>query len=95
MKYLLILLCWFMVADGIATQTLVRSGLVREGNPFMASAVGEGHFLLLKVVGVLLCVWILWGMYRHIPRTTLITTSCVVVFYWLVMFWNLGIFLGI
>jgi len=92
MKYLLILLSGFEILDGVATHFLVNNGLAREGNPLMESIVMEGDFLLLKVIGVLICVFILWGMYKHVPRVALITTSSVVVFYGAVMAWNLGVF---
>ncbi len=91
MKHLLILLSGFEISDGIITHFLVRNGLVQEGNPLMESIVREGHFLLLKVIGVFLCVLILWGMYRRFPKVTLIATSSVVMFYGAVMVWNLGI----
>ena len=92
MKYLLILLSVFEVSDGILTHFLVRNGLAQEGNPLMESIVREGNFLLLKVIGVLLCVLILWGMYKRFPKITLIATSSVVMFYGAVMAWNLSMF---
>jgi len=92
MKYLLILLSGFEISDGIITHFLVRNGLVREGNPLMESIVREGNFLLLKVIGVLLCVLILWGVYKRFPKATLIATSSVVMFYGVVMAWNLTMF---
>ncbi len=92
MKRLLILLGGFEISDGIITHFLVRNGLVQEGNPLMESIVREGNFLLLKVIGVFLCVFILWGMYRRFPKATVITTSSVVMFYGAVMAWNLSIF---
>jgi len=93
MKYLLTLLCGFEVSDGIITHILVRGGQFREGNPLMASIVGDGNFLALKVVGVLLCALVLLMLYRRFPRATVLTTSSVVMFYGAVIGWNLGIFL--
>ena len=92
MKYLLILLSGFEISDGIATHFLVGNGLVQEGNPLMEPMVREGNFLLLKVIGVLLCVLILWSMYQRFPNLALITTSTVVMFYGAVIAWNLGVF---
>ena len=92
MKNLLILLSGFEISDGIITHCLVRNNLVQEGNPLVAPIVREGNFLLLKVIGVLLCVLILWGMYKRFPKVTLIATSSVVMFYGAVMAWNLSIF---
>ena len=95
MKCLLALLSGFEISDGIVTHYLVRNGLVQEGNPLMESIVREGNFLLLKVIGVLLCVLILWVIYKRFPKVTLITTSSVVMFYWAVMAWNLSMFFSI
>ena len=92
MKYLLALLCGFEISDGIITHLLVRGGLFREGNPLMAPIVGEGNFLALKVVGVIICVLVLLKMYRRFPRVTVATTSSVVMFYGAVIAWNLGLF---
>ena len=95
MKYLITLLCGFEISDGIITHLLVGNGQFQEGNPLMAPIVGEGNFLLLKVVGVLLCALVLLKMYRRFPRVTILTTSSVVTFYGVVIGWNLGLFLAI
>jgi len=92
MKRLLILLAGFEIADGVVTHLLVRSGFVQEGNPIMAVLVREGNFLALKVIGALICVWILWLLYRRFRKVALVTTSSIVLFYGAVMIWNLGIF---
>jgi len=92
MKRLLILLAGFEIADGIVTHLLVRSGFAQEGNPIMAVLVREGNFLALKVIGALICVWILWLLYRRFHKVALVTTSSIVLFYGAVMIWNLGIF---
>ena len=94
MKYLLILLGGFEISDGAVTHFLVRSSLVQEGNPLMEPVVREGNFLLLKVIGVLLSVVLLVGIYKRFPKVALITTSSVVAFYGLVMAWNVSTFLN-
>lgn len=94
MKYLLFLLGGFEIFDGVITHYLVGNGLAREANPLMESIVMEGSFLPLKVIGVLLCVFILWHLYKRFRRVTLITTSTMVVFYGAVIAWNLGVFLN-
>ena len=93
MKYLLALLCGFEVSDGVITHVLVSSGQFREGNPLMAPIVGDGNFLLLKIVGVLICALVLLKLYQRFPRVTILTTSSVVTFYGAVIGWNLGLFL--
>ena len=93
MKYLLGLLIVFEISDGVLTHFLIRGGLAREGNPLLMSLVGETNFLILKVVGVLLCAVILWDIYKRLPRVALISTSCFVVFYGVIVLWNLSLFL--
>ncbi len=93
MKYLLGLLVGFEILDGVISHFLIRGGLAREGNPFLQPIVGEVNFLVLKVVGGLLCALILWDIYKRFPRVALISTSCFVVFYVAIVFWNLGVFL--
>ncbi|MFC1902767.1 DUF5658 family protein [Chloroflexota bacterium] len=92
MKYLLGLLAGFVISDGLLTYFLVRNGLAREVNPLLVPIVGEGNFLVLKVVGAILCVLILWDIYRRFPKLALISTSCFVVVYGAIVAWNLSIF---
>lgn len=92
MKYLLGLLIIFEIADGVLTHFLVTSGLGREGNPFLLPLVGESGFLILKVVGVLLAALILWDIYKRFPKVALISTACFVVFYGIIVLWNLSLF---
>ncbi len=92
MKYLLGLLIILEIADGLLTNFLIKGGLAREGNPFLVPIVGETGFIVLKVVGVLLCAVILWDIYRRFPRVALVTTWCFVVFYGVILLWNLSLF---
>ncbi len=91
MKYLLGLLVLFEISDGVLTHFLIKSGLAREGNPFLVPIVGETGFLLLKVVGVLLCAVILWDIYRRFPRVALVATWCFVILYGALALWNLSL----
>ena len=93
MKYLLGLLIIFVVGDGVLTHFLVDGGLAREGNPFLEPLVGEFGFILLKVVGSLLCAFILWDVYRHFPRVALIATWCFVAAYGVIVLWNTSLFM--
>ena len=92
MKYLLSLLVAFTVSDGLLTYFLVRHGLAREGNPLLLPILGEGSFLAIKMVGTVICVLILWDIYRRFPRLALITTSFFVVVYAGIVVWNLSLF---
>jgi len=92
MKYLLSLLVGFTVADGLLTYFLIRHGLGREGNPLLLPLLGDDSFLTIKLVGTILCVLILWDIYKHFPRLALVSTSCFVVLYAVIVIWNLGVF---
>ena len=91
MKHLLIFLSVLQTSDGVITHFAVRNGLVQEGNRLIESIVREGNFLLPKVIGVLISVFILWGIYKLFPRVALTATSSIVMFYGVVMAWNLSI----
>ena len=93
MKYILGLLVGFTLSDALLTYFLIRHGLAQEGNPLLVPVLGEGSFLVLKVVGTILCVLILWDVYKRFPRMALIFTSFFVVFYAAIVIWNLGLFL--
>jgi len=93
MKYLLGLLATFVIADGLVTHFLVGNDLARESNPFLQSIVGQSNFLIFKVVGALLCVLILWDIYRRYPKLAKISTSCFVAIYGAIVGWNLSLFL--
>jgi len=93
MKYLLGLLAGFTISDALLSYFLIRHGLAQEANPFLLPIVGENNFLVIKVVGTILCVLILWDIYRRSPKLALTCTSCFVVFYGVIVAWNLGLFL--
>ena len=93
MKYLLSLLVTFEISDGVLTHFLISDGVAREGNPLLLPLVGETNFLILKVVGGLLCAFILWDIYKRFPKVALISTSCFVAFYGVVVLWNLSLFI--
>jgi len=92
MKYLLGLLAGFVIADGVLTHFLVGNGLAREINPFLVNMVGDSTFLVLKVLGALLCVFILWDIHRRLPRLALIATTCFAGVYAIIVIWNTSIF---
>jgi hypothetical protein len=93
MTYLLGALVALVVSDGLISQFLVRHGLGREGNPFLETLVGKDTFLIIKVLGVLLCALILWDIYGRRPKLAVITTLCFVVLYGGIVLWNLYVFL--
>jgi len=92
MKYLLGLLVALVISDGLLTQFLITNGVAREGNPFLEPIVGEAGFMVLKVVGALLCALILWDIHSRFPKVALIATSCFVFGYGVIVLWNLSVF---
>ena len=92
MVSLLATLVLLVVSDGVITQFLVRTGLGYEGNAFLKSLVGKEAFILLKVVGALLCAFILWDMQRRWYKLAFISTVCFVLLYSGIVFWNLFVF---
>jgi hypothetical protein len=92
-KYLLGLLVLLNIADAMLSQRLVEAGIGWEGNPFLQWIIGQSSFTLLKIAGVALAVILLWDIYRRHPRLATITTSCFIVFYSAILFWNSSLFL--
>lgn len=92
--HLLLLMFGLEMVDAVVTHFLVGRGHVQEGNPLMASIVGDGNFVLLKVAGVLICLPVLLALYRRFPRLATITVSSVIAFYGAVISWNLAVVLA-
>ena len=88
MKYLLSLLVIFVISDGLLTNFLVNGGLAREANPFLQNLVGGAGFIVIKAVGVLLCAFILWDIYKRLPRVALVSTWFFVISYGVIVLWN-------
>lgn len=93
MKYLLFTLVAFVVLDGLLTELLIGGGLAREGNPFLQPLVGDIGFMILKVVGALVCAFILWDIYKRFPRVAVIATWVAVAGYGIIVVWNSSLFL--
>lgn len=91
-RYLLAALIALVVSDGLITRFLVSRGLGQEGNPFLQTLVGETNFLVIKVLGALLCALILWDIHRRRPKLALISSWCFVVIYAGIVLWNLYVF---
>ena len=94
MLYPLSVLVILVVVDGIITNILVNNGVAREVNLFMEPMVGRASFLLIKAAGALFCSFVLWDIYRRQPKIAKIGTSCLVVVYAGIVFWNLGLLLN-
>ena len=82
----LVALC---VLDGLITQFLVTNGFGREANPILKGLVGDWKFLVIKVLGGLICALILWDIYKRWPKLAVVSTSCLVVLLAGIVIWNL------
>ena len=92
--YLLGTLLSLVVADGIISQFLIKSGIGQEGNPFLKTIVTDGNFLIIKMCGAIVCVLVLWNMARRVPRLIFIVSVSLVAVYTAILFWNLALYLA-
>jgi len=92
-EYLLGTLLSLVVADGLISQFLIKSGIGQEGNPFLKVLVAESNFLIVKMCGAIICVLILWNMAKRLPRLIFMVSSCLVALYTIILFWNIVVFL--
>ena len=71
------------------TNILINNGIAREANPILVSIAGESGFLILKIVGVLLAVFILWDVHRRYPRSAFWVAAFFLLAYAGIVAWNL------
>jgi hypothetical protein len=77
-----------VVADGVITEYLVMQGMARELNPFVSILLGQTNFLIIKVLGALLCVLAFWYVYKRRPKiTSPVVVGCVAA-YTGIVYWN-------
>ena len=88
-RYILYTLFCLVVADGLITQFLVTGGHGLEANPFLRAWVGQGGFLAIKVSGAFLATLLLWINYNVKPRLVYTIAVVFLVFYTIIVFWNL------
>jgi hypothetical protein len=81
-------------ADGLITNILIQKGIAHEGNPVLVGIAGEHSFLILKIVGVLVAVLILWDIHRRYPRLAFWTGTVFLIIYCLIVSWNLHLLIG-
>ncbi len=89
---LLITLVALVIADGLISQFLIRTGLGSEGNPFLMNWVTGPDFIATKAAGALLCALILWDIYKHWPKPAMFIIVVFVVLYAGILFWNISVF---
>jgi hypothetical protein len=76
------------IADGILTNILIQKDIAHEGNPFLQGIAGDTGLLIVKVVGILIAIVILWDINRRYPRLAFWTTAIFLVVYFGIVVWN-------
>ena len=79
-----------VVADGIIINFLISQGLAWEWNPFLRGHVGTDMFLLIKATAALLCMIVLWFLYKRSPKLVASSSIAICLFYTLVVYGNIG-----
>ena len=92
MKYLIGIMSGLELFDGIFTEYAVTRGLVNEANALVDSLITGGTFLVLKLVGIVVCSLALWAVYKRFPKIALTTSSLITAFYSIVLLWNVSVF---
>lgn len=93
MRLMLYTLFGLIAADGLITKYLVTNGHVLEVNPFLQAWVNQDVFLAIKISGAFLVTALLWIKYTKQPKTIYIFTLVFLIFYTIIVFWNLFVFL--
>lgn len=91
MKYVLTGMCALEIIDGGLTWWAVNAGVVREGNVLVATWAGDWIFVVLKVLGSLICALALWMLHKHFPKTAMLSANSVIAMYIAILAWNLHI----
>ena len=81
-----------VVADGVISNFIMTNGFGWEWNPFLRAFVGGESFLQIKVAGAFLSALVLWNIYKKRPQMATIGIFCILVFYTVIVYWNLFIF---
>jgi hypothetical protein len=82
-----------VVMDGFLTNVLIGKDIAWEANPLLEPLVGKAGFIIIKIVGSLLCALILWDVYRRYPRVGTIAAWIAVIGYAAIVAWNAGLIL--
>ena len=93
LKYILAVLILMVIADGVLTNILIQKDIAREANPFQVGIAGDKGLIILKIVGILLAVVILWDIYRRSPRLSFWVSTVFLLVYSGIVAWNLHLLL--
>lgn len=75
-------------ADAVITGFIVKNGYAAEANPIIRGHVTESNFGIIKIIGTLLALLVLWDVFRRHPKTALVFSQIFVAFYTIIVWWN-------
>lgn len=75
-------------ADWELTRFIIKNGYAWEGNPLIRAYIAESNFGVVKILGTLLALLLLWDIFHRHQKLAQVFTSIFVVFYSLVVLWN-------
>ena len=90
--FLLVSLVALVVADGTITRFLIVNRLGIESNPFLQAWVESDTLLLLKLSGAGIAAFMLWRVSKKYPKITVMVTIGFIIFYSVIILWNLFVF---
>jgi Domain of unknown function (DUF5658) len=76
------------LADAVLTRFIISQGIGFEANPWIRSLASTDSLILIKALGTLLAVALLWLLYKRRPRLVQGVTVGAVCYYTLIVFWN-------
>lgn len=88
LAFALLLMAQLQLWDGVITQVFVGNGIASELNPLVISSVNHGSFLLVKIIGLILCVACLWLIGKKFPGIATTAAAVIAVFYAAILSWN-------
>lgn len=94
MNYLLVFMGGLQVSDGVMTDILVKANAVNEGNMLVRPLLENGNYVIIKIIGALLCIAALKLISKRFRRAALFTGVAAAAFYLAVLGWNVGTLLS-
>ena len=86
--FALLIMAQLQLWDGVITQVFVGNGIARELNPLVINSVNQGSFLIIKIIGLILCVLCLWLVGKRYPCIATTVAAVIAVFYTAILSWN-------
>jgi hypothetical protein len=74
---------------------MVGQAWVKELNPIVGHLAGDAAFAFLKISGAIVCAGLLWLVSRRFRTLAIAAAAAVVVFYTVVLGWNVHTLLGV